>query len=174
MRKSSNTDAVDWETIYWEQLPRLYNFFRYRTGDSDTAQDLTAQTWMRAWRFREKYRRDLGAFEAWLFQIGRNIANDYLREQYRAPLSLEYLGTLPAEFSVEAEVQKKQDAQRLYYLLSQLPSHEQEIIALKYGAELTNRAIAAVLNLSESNVGTMLHRTIQKLRQQWEMTYVRE
>ncbi|MBK8027516.1 MAG: sigma-70 family RNA polymerase sigma factor [Chloroflexi bacterium] len=45
---------------------------------------------------------------------------------------------------------------------------ERELIALKYGAELTNRAIAEVTGLSESNVGTTLHRIIQKLRQQWD------
>ena len=163
---------VDWDRLYWEQSPRLYNFFRYRTGDTEVAKELLSRTMLKAWRYRESYKSNLGEFEAWLFQIGRNLVNDYLREKAKEnlPLYEEY----PADFSVEAEVQKNLDARRLYYLLQQLPSREQEIIALKFGAEMDNREIARVLEIGESNVGTILHRSIQKLRNQWELRYVRE
>ncbi len=49
-------------------------------------------------------------------------------------------------------------------LLQQLPQREQDVIALKYGADMTNRAIADLTGLSESNVGTILHRTVSKLQ----------
>ncbi len=56
---------------------------------------------------------------------------------------------------------------RLTALVSVLPERERELLALKYGAGATNRAIADVTGLSESNVGTLLHRTVQKLRTEW-------
>jgi len=65
-------------------------------------------------------------------------------------------------------VQRQADLARLGVLLAQLPPRERELIALKYGGAMTNRAIAAVTGLSESNVGTILHRTIGKLRAAWE------
>lgn len=163
---------VDWDRLYWEQSPRLYNFFRYRTGDSEAAKDLTSRTLMKAWRYRENYKNQLGVFEAWLFQIARNVAIDYLRETAKAPLPL--VDEMMADFSLEAEVQKRLDARRLSELLNRLPEREQEIIALKFGAEMNNRQIAKVLDLGESNVGTIIHRSIQKLRQEWEFDYVRE
>ena len=49
----------------------------------------------------------------------------------------------------------------------ELPPREQELVALKYGAEATNRAIAELTGLSESNVGTILHRVVQALRRDW-------
>ncbi len=52
-------------------------------------------------------------------------------------------------------------------LLQRLPAREQELVALKYGAEATNRAIAALTGLSESNVGTILHRVVLELRSAW-------
>jgi RNA polymerase sigma-70 factor (ECF subfamily) len=52
-------------------------------------------------------------------------------------------------------------------LLQTLPPREQELVALKYGAEATNRAIAELTGLSESNVGTILHRVVQALRRDW-------
>ncbi len=162
---------IDWETIYWQQTPRLFNFFRYRTGDSNTAQDLTAQTLERAWRYRHKYRRDVGAFEAWLFQIARNVAMDHLRARAPVQIPLYELYDLASEYSLEGEVQQRENARQLYALLSQLSQKEQEIIALKYGAEMTNRQIARLIDLTESNVGTILHRIIKRLRLEWELSY---
>ena len=165
---------VDWDAVYNEQTPRLYNFFRYRTGDGEVAKDLTARTMMKAWRYRESYNSDFGAFSAWLFQIARNLATDYLRGQSKEPLPLYDVNHQVSDFSVEHEVQKKMDAHRLYCLLKTLPVRDQEIMALKYGADMTNREIATVLNLSASNVGTIIHRNIQILRAKWEFDYVRE
>jgi len=48
-----------------------------------------------------------------------------------------------------------------------LSEREQELIALKYGAELDNRQIAKLTGLTESNVGTILHRAVLTLRRQW-------
>jgi len=52
-------------------------------------------------------------------------------------------------------------------LLRTLSDRDRELIALKYGAEATNRAIAELTGLSESNVGTILHRVVQTLRRDW-------
>jgi RNA polymerase sigma-70 factor (ECF subfamily) len=49
-----------------------------------------------------------------------------------------------------------------------LPERERELISLKYGADLNNREIAAITGLTESNVGTLLSRVLQRLREQWE------
>jgi RNA polymerase sigma-70 factor (ECF subfamily) len=53
-------------------------------------------------------------------------------------------------------------------LLSQTSARERELIAYKYGAELDNRTIARLTLLSESNVGTILNRSVNKLRASWE------
>lgn len=158
---------TDWETVYWEQMPRVYNFFRYRLGDNALAEDLTATTFTKAWRSREQYAHDLGAFSTWLFTIARHVAADYFRRQ-RTETSLDSIPHIADETDVEATVQKRRDFARLASLLTGLSERERELVALKYGAEMTNRAIAQVTGLSESNVGTILHRVVLKLREQWE------
>lgn len=52
-------EEIDWEATYRENLPRVYNFFRYRLGDRALAEDLTAATFEKAWRGRSRFRRDL-------------------------------------------------------------------------------------------------------------------
>jgi RNA polymerase sigma-70 factor (ECF subfamily) len=59
-------------------------------------------------------------------------------------------------------------SRRLTELLRALPERERELLALKYGADVTNRAIAMLTGLSESNVGTILHRTVVSLRSRWD------
>ena len=66
--------------------------------------------------------------------------------------------------SVESLIQQRSDFEGLSALLAQLAERERELVALKYGAGLTNRAIADLNGMSESNVGTILHRVTQQLR----------
>src|SRR5262245_22914029 len=72
---------ADWDAWYAEQLPRIYNFFRFRVGDGPVAEDLTSLTFEKAWSAKDRYRRDLGAFGTWLYAIARNVAADHFRQQ---------------------------------------------------------------------------------------------
>jgi len=157
---------VDWDAVYAEQLPGVYNFFRYRVGDGAVAEDLTSITFEKAWRARQRYRRDLAGFATWLLAIARNVAVDHYRAARRhAPLE-EAEGVAGGATPEDLAVQRS-DLERLGRLLEALPDRERELVALKYGAGLTNRAIARMTGLSESNVGTLLHRTVQTLRARW-------
>jgi RNA polymerase sigma-70 factor (ECF subfamily) len=101
-----------------------------------------------------------------VFSIARNVAVDHLRAQ-RPHLPLEAADDVAAAGTPHEDVTRLSDLERLAALVERLPAREQELVALKYGAEATNRAIAALTGLSESNVGTILHRTIQALRAGW-------
>jgi len=157
---------VDWDSAYAELLPRVYNYFRYRLGNDAVAQDLTSRTFEKAWTQRARYRRDLAGLSIWLFSIARNVAVDHLRAQ-RPHLPLEAAEHVAVAGTPQDYVAHASDLRRLAALLQRLPAREQELVALKYGAEATNRAIAALTGLSESNVGTILHRVVLELRGAW-------
>ncbi len=160
------TAEPDWEAVYTEQLPRVYNFLRYRLGNEAVADDLTSRTFEKAWRERHRYRRDLAQVGTWLLRIARNVAVDYLRTNHEhAPL--EEAADALAEGTPEEEAMIRSNFARLTTLVAVLPERERELLALKYGAGATNRAIADITGLSESNVGTILHRTVQTLRAEW-------
>jgi RNA polymerase sigma-70 factor (ECF subfamily) len=157
----------DWDEVYSEQLPRVLNFFRYRLGQTPDAEDLTARTFEKAWRARHRYRRDVAGFSTWLLTIARNVAIDYLRARQRYE-PLEVVVAVPSQdHTPEQQTIHQSDAQRLAALLSTLEPRQRELIAMKYGAEMTNRAIAHATGLSESNVGTILHRAVETLRERW-------
>jgi RNA polymerase sigma-70 factor (ECF subfamily) len=158
---------VDWDALYREQLPKIYNFFRYRVGEGPIAEDLTAMTFEKAWSARHRYRRDQAAFSTWLFTIARNVATDHFRHQ-REFMSLEEVAENSDPQTPEDAILRNLDFQRLTMLLAKMPDRERELLSLKYAADLNNRTIALITGLSESNVGTILYRTIRSLRAQWE------
>ena len=100
--------------------------------------------------------------------IARNVVVDHYRSRaLRRTAPLEEAEGLAGPLTPEALAVQRSDAERLARLLGGLPDREREVIALKYGAGMTNRSIARLLKLTESNVGTILHRTIQRLRADW-------
>jgi RNA polymerase sigma-70 factor (ECF subfamily) len=162
----ASTDQPDWEAVYAEQLPRIYNFLRYRLGSEVLAQDLTSRTFEKAWCDRHRYRRDLAGFSTWLLRIARNAAIDHYRTSHdHAPL--DEAAEALAEGTPEEEAVIRSNFERLSLLIARLTERERELLALKYGAGTTNRAIAEITGLSESNVGNILHRAVRALRDQW-------
>jgi RNA polymerase sigma-70 factor, ECF subfamily len=160
------TAEPDWDAVYAEQLPRVYNFFRYRLRDAAAAEDLTSQTFEKAWRARHRYRQDVAGFATWLLAIARNVAIDHSRS-HREHAPLEQAAGVAASGTPEETQAHASDRERLAALIERLPERERELLALKYGAGATNRAIAELTSLSESNVGTIIHRAVQTLRRDW-------
>jgi len=159
-------EAVDWDAVYREEMPRVFSYFRYRGFERATAEDLTSATFEKAWRARERYRKDRASVATWLLAIARNTAVDHLRRS-RREVPIED-AALRDEATPEAAALHNADIERLRALVGALPERERELVALKYGAGATNRAIATLTGLGESNVGTILHRTIGALRARWD------
>ncbi len=170
--------AEDFEAIYHSELPRIYRFFCYRFGEGPLAEDLTSATFEKAWRGRGRFRQQ-ASFSTWLFTIARHVAQDtYRKHRHHVEVALEETGDRassmepdgqPGSAILEEQVEKKASFARLSLLLTRLEDRERELVALKYGGGLTNRAIAQLTGLSESNVAVILHRTLQSLRTAWEV-----
>ena len=68
---------ADWDAIYAEHLPRIYNYFRFRLAAEADVEDLTARVFEKAWSARDRYQRDVAAFSTWLYRIAQNVGIDY-------------------------------------------------------------------------------------------------
>ncbi|HKR34404.1 MAG TPA: RNA polymerase sigma factor [Steroidobacteraceae bacterium] len=76
-----STGDADWEALYADHLPRIYNYFRFRLAGEADVEDLTARTFEKAWSARSRYRRDLAGFSTWLYRIAQNVCVDHLRSR---------------------------------------------------------------------------------------------
>ncbi|HEU0291086.1 MAG TPA: RNA polymerase sigma factor [Anaerolineales bacterium] len=164
---TASVEDINWDSVVNNELPRLYNYFRYRLGDESVAEELTSTVLEKAWTKRHRYRKDRAEFSTWLFAIAQNEVIAYLRKRrIRLPISMaeEVTGE-----TIDDIAEQSQDLQQLSRLLVSLSEREIELVSLKFGADLNNREISTLMGLSESNVGTILSRVLQKLREQWKV-----
>lgn len=150
--------------LYERAFPRVYAYVASLLRDRSAAEDVTAQAFERAYRKRRSYRPARGSMDAWLFGIARNAALDELRRRKRrAVLEVDPEDDASPSPEDHAELALRREAVRA--ALRSLDGQERDLIALKFAGGLSNGEIARVLGVSESNVGTRLHRTITKLRE---------
>ncbi|MEA2364981.1 MAG: hypothetical protein QOI32_493 [Thermoleophilaceae bacterium] len=156
--------AEGFSELYERTFPRVYAYVASLLRDRSAAEDVTAQAFERAYRKRRSYRPARGSMDAWVFGIARNAALDELRKRKRrAVLEADPEDTRSPTPEDEAELALRRETVRA--ALQSLDGQERDLIALKVAGGLSNGEIAGVLGMSESNVGTRLHRTITKLRE---------
>lgn len=152
--------------LYDFYFPKIYNYVRYRVLNPDLTDDLTSKTFEKAFAKIRGYSFGQGNFSGWLFAIAHNVVVDYYRVLGRQKnVSLEAANELisfapgPEEAAISADFRAI-----LNEALKVLGSRERNIIALKFTAGMTNRKIAELTGISESNVGVILYRTLLQLR----------
>ena len=156
---------VFFDSLYRQYYQRVLAYVRYRVRSGESAEDITALVFERALRHIAALKAPEAA-AAWLFRIAQNSVNDYFRRQ-RPEVSLEELivHEHSPDLSLEEYVLADEERRLLLSLIRRLSEREQEIIGLKFVAQLTNRQMARVLNLPEGTVGSLLYRTLGKLRE---------
>ena len=166
--QQTTVDAEHFAKLYQIYTYPIFNYCIFRVGDQATAEDLTADIFERAWQARRRYQPERATFRTWLFTIARRMVTDWQRRQARRPL-LRLTDRHPTNTpSLELTIEENEQQARLRRLVRTLAPAEQELIAFKFGAGMTNRHIAAVLDKSESAIGSALYRLMQKLRAKWE------
>lgn len=160
------SDPQAFIALYDLYFARVYNYTRYRCHDRATADDLTGLVFEQALAKLASYDPQRGPFGAWLFGIARNTVNNHLRsQQSRRWLHLDNLHNCPEQDPSPEELVARQEARyELAMAIQGLSEREQDLLGLKFAANLTNRRIAEITGLSESNVGVILYRTLRKLR----------
>lgn len=150
------------ESAFDRYYPAIFRFFRYRGADVDTANDLAASVFERALAHLDQFDPHKAQIQTWLFAIARNLSfNHWKSEKETVPLDeeLPQNDLPPEELMIQAH-----DKERILLALQALDNRSHEVLALKFSGELSNREIAELIGLSESNVGVILYRSLVKLR----------
>jgi RNA polymerase sigma-70 factor (ECF subfamily) len=160
----AGSEELVFDRLYRENRDDVYAYVAGLLRDRSAAEDVTAAAFERAYRKRSRFNSRRGSPRAWLFGIARNAALDELRRRGRharmedEPADLTGLGAIQ-------QVEHSELRLALGQALEELAPRERELVALKFFAGLSNGEIGRVIGVSESNVGTRLHRTMDKLRE---------
>ena len=156
--------------IFEAYYKRVYNYIYYRVNDHHISEDLVSITFEKVIAKLHTYSDTKAPFEVWLFAIAKNTVNDYCRKNKSQKLiSIDIFKELiskrktPEEIILTAEANDK-----LLRALDTLTPRERNAIALKFGGNLKNKEVAKLLNITESNVGVLLYRSMKKLKKRIE------
>ena len=147
-----------------EQLDAVFRYLVYLTGDRAAAEDLTAETFEKAFRSWRRFDPRRGSPRTWLCKIARTVAIDWFRAETRrrrreesyardVPLVEEFGDGLPGPL---------QDA------LRELSAAEREVVALRVLLELDGPSAARVLGISQTACSTRLSRALRRLEERMD------
>jgi RNA polymerase sigma-70 factor (ECF subfamily) len=140
-------------------IRRVYAYAAYRLGDGPDAEDATSEAFERALRYRDSYDRQKGEPAAWLIGIARRCVDQILAD--RVPLAETPDAAAPLD--LEQQTVRRIELGRA---LAALSEQDRELVALRYGADLSARQIAELLEARTNTIEVALHRALERLRRQ--------
>ena len=160
-------DEAAFEELYRYFFPRVYNFIFSRLKNAADADEVTSITFLKMNDHLADYDPERSGFSTWLFHIAANSVTDMARKTTRrqeATWEEFFDPEAPEGEEPEAKMLAKERQGALLKAVGKLSEREQRIIALKFWSGLKNREIAEIMDLSPTNVGTILQRSLQTLK----------
>jgi RNA polymerase sigma-70 factor (ECF subfamily) len=157
--------TAGFDALYRATASDVFAYAMTLLRDRGAAEDVTAQTFERAYRRQASFDERRGTQRAWLFGIARNAALDELRRRRRTAALV--ADPADGDATPDAADDGEEAAVRraaVRAALASLDARERELIALKFQAGLSNGEIAKVLGISAANAGTRVHRAVTRLR----------
>jgi RNA polymerase sigma-70 factor (ECF subfamily) len=153
-------------------LKVIYNFVFRMVGDRDTAEDLTQEAFVRAWKNLSRFDQNKG-FKTWLFTIAKNTAYDYLKKKKEIPFSSfadeegeSWLENVADENILPDEILERNDlAEELERILEKIPLHYRATLILHYKEDFSLHEIAEILGEPYNTIKSRHQRGLRKLKE---------
>lgn len=166
LANEAKTNPSAFAELYNHYVQPVYRYLRSHVQSVHEAEDLTSQTFIAAYESLQRY-REKGHFSAWLFRIARSKLMDHYRS--RAPVTpLEVIENQGEIDEALESIVRRDEVAKLSALIKRLDAHEQDLIRLRYMADLSFAEIAEVLGKREDAVKKSLYRLLAVLKSQME------
>jgi len=150
---------LSFEELYIAYSPEIYRFACWLSSDGADAEDITSETFVRAWMNFNSIRTE--TLKAYLFTIARNIYLESLRKRHRqADLADEIVDHQP---DIEKQLEYENVLDLVRKILHALPEVDRSAFVMRVQYDLPYEEIARVLQISETSVKVKVHRVRKKL-----------
>jgi RNA polymerase sigma-70 factor (ECF subfamily) len=163
---AARNDPTAFGSLYDRYVQPIYRYVFSRLGNAPEAEDVTSQTFMAAYESLGRY-RERGQFSAWLFRIARSKMNDHFRRS-RREVGLEAVGEILEREDALGTLIRAEELTRIRSIISHLSEDEQDLIRLRYVADLSFVEIADLLGKREDAVKKSVYRLLARLKGQME------
>lgn len=161
-------DPRQFGDLYQRYLTPVFRYIYSRTGSQPVAEDITAQTFLAAFESFDRFRGN-GRFAAWLFGIARNKVIDAYRNQSRS-VPLEEVAEPHVDSDLLGGAIRSEQSNALAGIIAALNDDEQELLRLRYLADLSYREIAQLTGRREDAVKKTTYRLLARLHSQLEQS----
>ncbi|MDD5747460.1 MAG: sigma-70 family RNA polymerase sigma factor [Actinomycetota bacterium] len=150
VKRAKERDPEAFGELYDEYVDQIFRYIYYKVGNQNDAQDLTGQTFLKAFENIQYYETRDVSFSSWLFRIAHNLAVDFFRsESRRENVPIDEQSPTPAAKGNPMETAMADlDSERLYLALQRLTHNQREVIVLKFIDNLSNAQIAEIMGVS--------------------------
>lgn len=148
--------------IFDDFAPQLYRFFMARTGQRETAQDLTQEVFLKLVRNIQQFDPEAGNFTPWFWRVAHNSLIDYFRQkkpQYLADMELEGENIPDARDSTSANAELRE----VLEIVKTFSEEEQKIFEMYFLTDVPYSEMSNITGKSESNLRVIIHRIRQKI-----------
>lgn len=162
--KDGDTDAFG--SLYTHTYSVIFRFVYGRVGNKTTAEDLTAETYVRALGKLDTFEWRGKDFAAWLTTIARNIVADHYKcSRTRLEVAIANMRDVetPSEETTEDEALLTLDSEELHRAITALGSRQKQCITLRFFQGLSVAETAEVLGSREGAIKTLQHRAVRTL-----------
>lgn len=167
VKKSIAGDKEAFGELYKIFLNRIYRFVYYLVGDEFSAEDITQNTFLKAWNSLPNFSLDGGTFQSYLYTIARNLVIDGQRKKKVYSLGA-YEDVLESQENPENAVWRNEAAQKVHEVLSDLDADDREILILRFFEEMQFDEISKVVGRQSGAIRVKVHRLMEILRQKLE------
>jgi RNA polymerase sigma-70 factor (ECF subfamily) len=161
-------------SLYERFHPDIFRYLYYKVGDIQTAEDLTSEVFLRMLQALPGYRMQKVPFQAWLFQIARNLVIDHYRSMNRRNhIQLDENITAGGD-NLAATVERGLNGENLRRALTHLSDDQRDVILMRFVSGMPIAQVAQALHKSEDAVKGLQRRALVALRQilaDWEVAY---
>lgn len=140
----------------------------FRVSDRNVAEDLTQETFFKAWRHIASSKGvEIKSFKAFFYKIANNLIIDHYRQKPRATISLENIPEKEMAYEAEQEKEAERAIEKgvIERHLSELKDEYRQILLYRYVDDLSIKEIGDITGKSPNNIGVMIHRAIKLLKE---------
>ena len=163
LHRAKSLDQEALAQIHEQYYDSIYRYMTYRVNDLQTAEDLTSEVFVRFLHAIQQKNAPQNTIRGWLFGTASLILKEHYRKKKRTQLT-ELSESLPGETvepTEKLEVQENKEALR--EALTNLTEEQQQVLALRFGYEMSVRDVAETMNKSEGSIKMLQVRAIAAL-----------
>jgi len=164
LERARKNDVEALGRLYDQYAPLIYSYLYRRLYDAQLAEDLTGEVFIHVLQAVQSKRLWHTSFRGWLYRIAHNLAVDYYRKQPSAQVVALDERLVAAQDDPDSALAEKLSHQRLRAAIARLTWDQQQVLALRFGEQLSSQEVAQVMGKTVGAIDALQHRALRALR----------